>query len=154
MIPESSSLPNDHVLKQLLILVKGFRNGLVYGAKIRFPHALVMSMLFREGRLGDKMRWVLMATKQHAWNLGRMAVIFKLMLFLLNWSFPRNLTRAVDLVDHDKMLEAPSVIGDWRPFVAGLVGGYLIFGTNDPINNQVSMLLSEGFSGYLIQWAC
>ncbi|KAG0082163.1 hypothetical protein BGZ92_011876, partial [Podila epicladia] len=31
----------------LLSIVKGFRNGLVYGAKIRFPHALVMTLLFR-----------------------------------------------------------------------------------------------------------
>ena len=34
----------------VLSLVKGFRNGLVYGAKVRFPHALVMTFLFRRGR--------------------------------------------------------------------------------------------------------
>lgn len=28
-------------LKPLLTLVKGARNGAVYGAKVRFPHALV-----------------------------------------------------------------------------------------------------------------
>lgn len=36
------------VLKDLLTIVKGFRNGLVYGAKIRLPHALVMTFLFRD----------------------------------------------------------------------------------------------------------
>nr|XP_023405926.1 peroxisomal membrane protein 4 isoform X2 [Loxodonta africana] len=33
-----------------LAMVKGFRNGAVYGAKIRAPHALVMTFLFRSGR--------------------------------------------------------------------------------------------------------
>lgn len=33
-----------------LSIIKGFRNGAVYGAKIRFPHALVMTFLFRGGR--------------------------------------------------------------------------------------------------------
>ncbi len=35
----------------VLSIIKGFRNGAVYGAKIRFPHALVMTFLFRGGRL-------------------------------------------------------------------------------------------------------
>lgn len=30
-------------------ILKGARNGLVYGAKIRFPHALVMAILFGRG---------------------------------------------------------------------------------------------------------
>ncbi|KAM6164956.1 peroxisomal membrane protein 4 isoform 3-T3 [Rhynchocyon petersi] len=33
-----------------LAMLKGFRNGVVYGAKIRAPHALVMTFLFRSGR--------------------------------------------------------------------------------------------------------
>lgn len=32
-----------------LAILKGARNGLVYGAKIRFPHVLVMSILFGRG---------------------------------------------------------------------------------------------------------
>jgi peroxisomal membrane protein 4 len=31
----------------LLSVIKGSRNGFVYGAKIRFPHALVMTLLFK-----------------------------------------------------------------------------------------------------------
>jgi len=30
----------------ILSIIKGTRNGLVYGAKIRFPHAFVMTFLF------------------------------------------------------------------------------------------------------------
>ena len=40
----------DPAHHDVLAIVKGARNGLVYGAKIRFPHALVMSLLFRSGR--------------------------------------------------------------------------------------------------------
>jgi peroxisomal membrane protein 4 len=39
---------NPHY-QPFLALIKGFRNGLVYGAKVRFPHALVMTFLFRDG---------------------------------------------------------------------------------------------------------
>lgn len=32
-----------------LSILKGARNGFVYGVKVRFPHALVMSILFGRG---------------------------------------------------------------------------------------------------------
>ena len=32
-----------------LAILKGFRNGLVYGVKVRFPHALIMAILFGRG---------------------------------------------------------------------------------------------------------
>jgi peroxisomal membrane protein 4 len=36
----------DPKYQPLLALIKGARNGLVYGVKVRFPHALVMTLLF------------------------------------------------------------------------------------------------------------
>jgi len=36
-------------LHDYLGVVKGVRNGVVYGTKIRFPHAVVMSILFGRG---------------------------------------------------------------------------------------------------------
>jgi peroxisomal membrane protein 4 len=36
----------DPKYQPLLALIKGARNGIVYGAKVRFPHALVMTLLF------------------------------------------------------------------------------------------------------------
>ena len=35
--------------QEYLAIIKGIRNALVYGAKIRFPHALLMSILFGKG---------------------------------------------------------------------------------------------------------
>lgn len=37
----------DGLLRDLLGVLKGFRNGLVYGTKLRLPHAFVMTFLFR-----------------------------------------------------------------------------------------------------------
>jgi len=43
------SFIKDPKYAEYLALVKGARNGLVYGARIRFPHALVMAILFGKG---------------------------------------------------------------------------------------------------------
>uniref|UniRef100_A0A8C1L3X5 Wu:fe02h09 n=1 Tax=Cyprinus carpio TaxID=7962 RepID=A0A8C1L3X5_CYPCA len=44
-----NNLLQQHKYKTALAVVKGFRNGAVYGAKIRAPNALVMTFLFRSG---------------------------------------------------------------------------------------------------------
>ena len=40
----------DPAYHDYLAILKGARNGVVYGAKVRFPHAVVMSILFGRGR--------------------------------------------------------------------------------------------------------
>jgi hypothetical protein len=40
--------------------------GVIYGAKIRFPHALVMTFLFRDGSLQDKIKAIWQATYTHS----------------------------------------------------------------------------------------
>lgn len=37
----------------------GFRQGVYYGGRIRFFHALVMVMLFRSGPIKDKLKLIL-----------------------------------------------------------------------------------------------
>ena len=39
----------DPAYHDYLAVLKGARNGLVYGAKVRFPHALIMAILFGRG---------------------------------------------------------------------------------------------------------
>ncbi|EHB11301.1 Peroxisomal membrane protein 4 [Heterocephalus glaber] len=60
-----------------LAVLKGFRNGAVYGAKIRAPHALVMTFLFRSGSLREKLWAILQATYTHSWNLARFVFTYK-----------------------------------------------------------------------------
>ncbi|KKA18494.1 Peroxisomal membrane protein (PmpP24) [Rasamsonia emersonii CBS 393.64] len=92
-------------LAPLFKLVKAARNGAVYGAKVRFPHALV----FRE-----KIKLVLKATRQHARNLATFAVIYKSTLFALKYLNPAGSGKE----------------GRYDTFVAGLLGGYIVFGRN------------------------
>jgi peroxisomal membrane protein 4 len=39
----------DPAYHDYLAILKGARNGLVYGVKVRFPHALIMAILFGRG---------------------------------------------------------------------------------------------------------
>ncbi|KAH2771469.1 hypothetical protein KXV52_000396 [Aspergillus fumigatus] len=93
----------DPHLAPLLSLVKGARNGIVYGSKVRFPHALV----FRE-----KVKLVLKATRQHARNLATFALIYKGSMIVLRNVNPTGVGKE----------------GRYDSFFAGLLGGYAVFG--------------------------
>ncbi|KAL1967150.1 hypothetical protein VTN77DRAFT_3441 [Rasamsonia byssochlamydoides] len=106
-------------LASLFALVKAARNGAIYGAKVRFPHALVMIFLYRSGTFREKIKLVLKATQQHARNLATFATIYKSTLFAL------------------KYLNSGKE-GRYDTFVAGLLGGYVVFGRNSgSISQQI-----------------
>ncbi|KIV85369.1 hypothetical protein, variant [Exophiala sideris] len=110
-------------LQPLLAIVKAARNGAVYGAKVRFPHALVMVFMFRSGTLREKVRLVLKATRQHARNLAFFAVVYKSTMLLLRLLNPTN----------------PGKEGPYDTFFAGLAGGYTVFGrgSSGGVNQQI-----------------
>jgi len=95
----------------VLAVLKGARNGAVYGAKVRFPHALVMIFLFRSGTVREKLALIFRATRIHAQNLAKYATIYKLTMLLLK-----------------HMGSDPGKEGPYDTFFSGLLGGYLIFG--------------------------
>ncbi|KAL7274968.1 hypothetical protein RUND412_002099 [Rhizina undulata] len=106
-------------LHDLLAILKGFRNGLVYGAKVRFPHALVMVFLFRSGTIREKLKAVLKATRTHAKNLATFVTIYKTLMY------------------GQRVFRGKESAGD--SFFAGLVGGWAVFGrdgTNN-VNQQI-----------------
>jgi len=105
------------VYHDVLAIVKGARNGFVYGVKVRFPHALVMSILFGRGDWQTRLRVIYRATKQHSLNLAKFVALYK--TFLL-----------VQRKAHGKERG-----GD--PFVAGLLGGYIVFGDRNAVNEQI-----------------
>lgn len=109
---------NDPAYHDYLECIKGARNGLVYGAKIRFPHALVMTFLFRNGSLFEKAQWILSATFQHSKNLGRFVFLYKAILLLAKRG--------------SQGREYP-----WHHLLAGGLGGFLVFRHNDNVNQQV-----------------
>jgi len=109
--------PKNH---DVLSLIKGIRNGIVYGSKVRFPHALVMIFLFRSGTFRQKALLVLKATRQHAHNLALFALIYKSALHILLRLSPHQKPRSLD------------------PFVAGMLGGYVVFGrSRSSVSQQI-----------------
>ncbi|KAJ1124819.1 hypothetical protein NDU88_003268 [Pleurodeles waltl] len=104
-----------------LSVIKGFRNGAVYGAKIRAPHALVMTFLFKSGSLQDKLKSIALATYTHSRNLAYFVFTYKGLLALQKY------LRGERLQIHS--------------FLAACVGGWLVFGENNHINSQINMYL-------------
>ncbi|KAI0048004.1 peroxisomal membrane protein 4 [Auriscalpium vulgare] len=101
-----------------LAILKGARNGFVYGVKVRFPHALIMAILFGRGDWQSRLKVIFRATKNHAVNLAKFVTLYKTLLLL---------QRRVNG-------------GKERPhdtFFAGLLGGYVVFGERNAINEQI-----------------
>lgn len=101
-----------------LAILKGARNGLVYGVKVRFPHALIMAILFGRGDWKTRLRAILRATKEHALNLAKFVSLYKVLL-LLQQRINGGKERSADT------------------FVAGLIGGYVVFGNRTAVNEQI-----------------
>ncbi|KAI9824263.1 MAG: hypothetical protein M1832_002070 [Thelocarpon impressellum] len=104
----------------VLAVVKAARNGAVYGAKVRFPHALVMVFLFR---VREKIHLILRATRQHSRNLAVFATLYKTICLVLRRTSPTGKERRYDT------------------FVAGLLGAYVVFGrgAQSSVNQQISI---------------
>uniref|UniRef100_H2ZAS9 Peroxisomal membrane protein 4 n=1 Tax=Ciona savignyi TaxID=51511 RepID=H2ZAS9_CIOSA len=112
--------------QDILSLIKAIRNGIAYGIKIRFPHALVMTFLFKDGPLKEKFRLILKATFQHAKNLAQFTFLYKLLTTSL-----------------EKSSAVKPVVGKnpWHVIPAAALAGYYVFGENNPINTQINMYL-------------
>ncbi|XP_022111501.1 peroxisomal membrane protein 4-like [Acanthaster planci] len=120
---------NTRRYQEALALIKGLRNGAVYGAKVRAPHALVMTFLFGTGSFRQQIMSILRATYTHSKNLGIYVFLYKSMLAIMRWSEGK--------VHH------------LHPLIAGFIGGYLIFGTNNKVNSQINMyVLSRILFGF------
>ncbi|SCZ93142.1 BZ3500_MvSof-1268-A1-R1_Chr6-2g08487 [Microbotryum saponariae] len=106
------------IIKGTASLLSGARNGLVYGAKVRFPHALIMAILFGRGSYRDRARTIFKATRQHAFNLAKFVSVYKTAL-LVQKTLAGGKQRKADT------------------FFAGLLGGWCIFGERNAINEQI-----------------
>uniref|UniRef100_UPI00398EB6F4 peroxisomal membrane protein 4 n=1 Tax=Pristiophorus japonicus TaxID=55135 RepID=UPI00398EB6F4 len=114
-------LLRERRLRAALAAVKGFRNGVVYGAKIRAPHALVMTFLFKSGSLLDKLKAIARATYTHSRNLAAFVFTYKGLQATQHW------------------LQGERA--QFHSFLAACAGGWLVFGDNNHINSQINMYL-------------
>ncbi|KAJ7666450.1 hypothetical protein B0H17DRAFT_1089831, partial [Mycena rosella] len=103
--------------RQFFSFLQGARNGFVYGVKVRFPHALVMSILFGRGDWQSRLR-----TSTVLRNNMR--------------STSQSLYRSTNL--HVDPAKGQRRQGAQLGYVLGwLLGGYIVFGERTAVNEQI-----------------
>ncbi|CUG89778.1 peroxisomal membrane protein 4, putative [Bodo saltans] len=137
--------------RPILELLKTFRNGVVYGVKIRAPHTLVMSLIWSRGTPLQILEKIVKNSKQHGLNLGFTAVVFKIICMVgarLVKLLGGASTKAVEGAVADTSITAAVPV--WLTFLAGSIAGGIFWGETNPINTQVTMyLISRVLSGLL-----
>ncbi|ODV80584.1 peroxisomal membrane protein 4 [Suhomyces tanzawaensis NRRL Y-17324] len=96
--------------RPLLEILRAARNGIVYGGKLRFSHALVISLLYRSGPLAPRLKQVLEATKNHAEVLASFAIIYK---------------ACCKIFAHEALLGPKNL--PLIKFVAGSIGSWIVY---------------------------
>jgi len=82
------------ILDELQSILSGFIGGARYGTKIRLPHALIMTFLFRRDlTIKNKIKGIIRLVAEHASNLAAFAAIYKSLLACLK-VLSRNLTES------------------------------------------------------------
>lgn len=106
----------------LISSLKGLRNGMYYGGKIRFVHSLVMTILFRSGPFKEKILSIIKLTWEHARNLGTFVFMYKSLVCIL-----RHLFQSRSLIFN---------------FIAGFFCSYFFLSReNTPVNMQIMLYL-------------
>lgn len=74
------------IYRELHSVASGLIGGAKYGVKIRLPHALLMTFLFRSNlSASQKLKRVLQLSLEHAVKLAAFASIYKVMIASLKW---------------------------------------------------------------------
>jgi peroxisomal membrane protein 4 len=105
----------------LISALRGLRNGMYYGGKVRLVHSLVMTILFKDGSMYDKLKSIVKLTCEHAINLGLFVLIYKSTVCLLRHLFQTR-NRLIN-------------------FMAGLVGSYFMWTKKSSVNMQIMLYL-------------
>ena len=76
-LPKGSSncCPHDSCI---IAAIRGARQGLYYGGRIRIAHSIVMQVLFGTGDTVAKLKKAIWLSWQHGRNLGLFVFIYKL----------------------------------------------------------------------------
>lgn len=115
--------------QDLIQIIRGFRNGLYYGGKVRAMHSLVMGTLFMKGTLTERFKKCSKLTLEHAIRLGIYIGLYKTTLAIL-----KNI--------QGKRLKI-------HYFISGLINGWLVYRNKESaINQQIILyLLSRNLTG-------
>ncbi|TNV77184.1 hypothetical protein FGO68_gene7853 [Halteria grandinella] len=113
----------------LIAAIRGFRNGLYYGGKVRFAHAVVMAILFQSGVSPlQKLKTAIKLAWMHGRNLGSFVFVYKIAQCVLQQLFRKH---------HPAF-----------SFIAGVIGAYVVWRDKNSINQQIVFyLLSRVLEG-------
>jgi len=127
-----NSFLNDPSRHATLATIKGLRQGIVYGAKVRFAHSLVQAFLFRREPWPQRIRFIIRMTYLHAKHLG---------LFVFCYKTLRTIVASVF-----------GISKPLRAFICAFIVGYVIFNDHNSVNEQIILYLlariTVGFARY------
>eukprot|EP01111_Echinosteliopsis_oligospora_P011160 TRINITY_DN3614_c0_g1_i1.p1 TRINITY_DN3614_c0_g1~~TRINITY_DN3614_c0_g1_i1.p1 ORF type:complete len:240 (-),score=41.18 TRINITY_DN3614_c0_g1_i1:49-768(-) len=123
-------------LQCLLSVFRGFRNGVITGVRVRIPYifqAVIYAIVFREGNVFARVKFVLKQMLYHGRNLAMFVGIYKGICCVL-----RNM-------NIDNGVES---------LIAGFIGGCVAFGDNNgvsgSVNNQIVLyLFARSVQGFI-----
>ncbi|KAL7572009.1 hypothetical protein ACA910_001664 [Epithemia clementina (nom. ined.)] len=114
-MPLSSSSLTKVLQEEWVAICSGLLGGARYGVKIRFPHALIMTLLFpRLPTLRDKARYILQQTTAHATRLAVFAATYKVLLALLKYHY--QCQSQLDVSYTEIMASSPSISANLPTF--------------------------------------
>lgn len=124
----------------LFSLIKAFRQGLVYGVKVRAPHALVLNLVWSSGPLRAIPGKVLHVTRIHALGLALSSVIFTLTTTLL-----RQLQFTLKREPSGSLaLSRDTTSRWWHGALGGFLVGYCMWGDfSSSVHMQMMMYIAS-----------
>lgn len=124
---------NDPSRHATLATIKGLRQGIVYGAKVRFAHSLVQAFLFRREPWPQRIRFILRMTFLHAKHLG---------LFVFSYKTLRTIVASIF-----------GISKPYRAFICAFIVGYTVFHEHNSVNEQIILYLLARITVGLARYA-
>ena len=113
---------DSRTITDVLKVVRGARNGFYYGAKVRFMHSVVISILFMKGSLRDKIKRIVKLTLEHGLRIGVFVLVYKTVLTVL------------------KRVRGKQV--PFHSFISGAIGAVALnYGGETAINQQITFYI-------------
>ncbi|KAL7528073.1 hypothetical protein ACHAXR_002252 [Thalassiosira sp. AJA248-18] len=170
-IPTNHSASTATLWDEVAAVLSGLIGGGRYGLKIRVPHAFVMTFLFGSHlSFRKKLKVIAKLATEHASNLAAFAFLYKLVLASLkvlskrikqgcndsiHSGIFRQLSRSlISIIAHGPFLEKRQITSTttsapglperpYHAFLAGAVGGYLVWGRYSGVNYQLILYLTS-----------
>lgn len=86
-LPLTSSKKTDQICRHsncIIAALRGARQGLYYGGRVRFAHSIIMQLLFGKGTTYQKLQTAIKLSWQHGKNLGIFVFVYKVVQCALN----------------------------------------------------------------------